>query len=76
MNQIFKVYHIWKIDVYVEITGVEVATSVHLIEYCLDQLNNKHTKIAVNSAKQYFKGCSQKEIHLPQNGGPVKFLRN
>ena len=29
------------------------------IEYLLDQLNSKHTKIAVNSAMQYFEGCSQ-----------------
>ena len=29
------------------------------IEYRLDQLNNKHTKIAVNSAIEYFEGCSQ-----------------
>ena len=46
----------------VEITGVEVATSIHLIEYYLDQLNKKHTKIAVNSAIQYSEGCPQKEI--------------
>ena len=58
---------------------------LHFIEYRLDQLNSKHTKIAVNSAIQYFEGCSQKKcllkvwsflVHPPQNGGPVKFLRN
>ena len=62
---------------------VEVATS--FIEYCLDQLNSKDTKIAVNSEIQYFEGCSQKKcllkvvsflVHLPQSGGPEKFLRN
>ena len=58
---------------------------LHFIEYRLDQLNSKHTKIAVNSAIQYFEGCSQKKcllkvwsflVHPPQNGGLVKFLRN
>ena len=34
---------------------------LHFIEYRLDQLNNKHTKIAVNSAIQYFEGRSQKK---------------
>ena len=34
------------------------------IEYRLDQLNNKHTKIAVNSAIQYFEGCSQNKCLL------------
>ena len=52
-------------------------------EYRLDQLNNKHTKIAVNSAIQYFEGCSQNKCLLkvwsflvqpPQNGGPVKYF--
>ena len=36
----------------------------HFIEYRLDLLNSKHTKIAVNSAIQYFKGCSQKKCLL------------
>ena len=36
----------------------------HFIEYRLDLLNSKHTKIAVNSAIQYFKGCSQKKCPL------------
>ena len=34
---------------------------LQFIEYRLDQLNNKHTKIALNSAIEYFKGCSQKK---------------
>ena len=58
---------------------------LQFIEYRLDRLNNKHTKIAVNSAIQYFEGCSQNKcllkvwsflVHPPQNDGPVKFLRN
>ena len=32
----------------------------HFIEYLLDQLNSKHTKIAVNWAIQCFEGCFQK----------------
>ena len=36
----------------------------HFIAYRLDQLNNKHTKIAVNSAIQYFEGHSQKKCLL------------
>ena len=56
---------------------------LQFIEYRLDQLNNKHTKIAVNSAIQYFEGCSQNKcllkvwsflVNQPQNGGPVKFF--
>ena len=58
---------------------------LHFIEYRLDQLNRNHTKIAVNSAIQYFEGCFQKKcllkvwiflVHPSQNDGPVKFLRN
>ena len=58
---------------------------LHFTEYRLDQLNSNHTKIAVNSAIQYFEGCYQKKcllkvwvflVHPSQNGGPVKFLRN
>ena len=58
---------------------------LQFIEYRLDQFNNKHTKTAVNSAIQYFEGCSQNKcllkvwsflVHPPQNDGPVKFLRN
>ena len=50
----------------------------------VDQLNNKHVKLAGNSKKQYFKGQSQKKyllkvwrfcVHPPQNDGPVKFLQ-
>ena len=57
----------------------------HFIEYRLDQLISKHTKIAVNSTIQYFEGCSRKKyllkvwkflVHPPQNAGPVKFLQN
>ena len=55
------------------------------IEYRPDQLNNKHTKITINSTIPYFEGCSRKKCllkvwrfldHPPQNEGPVKFLRN
>ena len=58
---------------------------LQFIEYRLDQINSKHTKIEVNSATQYFEGYSQKKcvlnvwtflFHPPQNGSPVKFLRN
>ena len=52
-----------------------------LIEYRLDQLNNKHIKIPVNATTQYFESLSQKKmsarsflIHPPQNGGPVKYF--
>ena len=37
---------------------------VNFIEYRLDQLNKKHTKIAVNSTMQYFEGSSQKKCLL------------
>ena len=37
---------------------------LQFIEYRLDQLNNKHQKIAVNSAIQYFKDCSQRKCLL------------
>ena len=58
---------------------------LYLVEYPLDQLNSKHTKIAANSAIQYFEGCSQNKcllkvwsflVYPTQNGGPVKFLQN
>ena len=58
---------------------------LHFTEYRIDQLNNKHTKIVVNSAIQYFEGRCQKKcllkvwrflVHPPQHGGPVKFLQN
>ena len=56
---------------------------LHFIEYCLDQLNSKHTKTGVNQAIQYFEGYPQKEylqkiwsflVHPPQNVDSVKFL--
>ena len=56
---------------------------LQFIEYRLDQIKNKHTKIAVNLAIQYFEGCSQNKCLLkvwsflvqpPQNGGPVKYF--
>ena len=34
---------------------------LYFIEYRLDQLNSKHSKIVVNSAIQYFEGCPQKK---------------
>ena len=37
---------------------------LHFIKYLLDQLNKKHTKIAVNSTMQYFEGSSQKKCLL------------
>ena len=36
----------------------------HLIEYGLDQLNNKHTKIEVNLTIQYFEYRSQNKCLL------------
>ena len=60
--------------------AVEATTS-----YLLDQLYNKHTKLAVDLAIQYFEDHSQKKcllkvwsflVHAPQNGGPVKLLQN
>ena len=58
---------------------------LHFIKYRLDQLNIKHTKTSVNSTIQDFEDYSQKKCllkvwifltHTPQNGDPVKFLRN
>ena len=37
---------------------------LHFTEYRLDQLNSNHTKIAVNSAIQYFEGCCLKKCLL------------
>ena len=34
---------------------------LHFIEYCLYQLNNKYTKIAVNSTIQFFETYNQKK---------------
>ena len=68
----------YKVQLLLRLRAVEVATS-----YRLDQLNSKHTKIAVNSTIQYFEGCSQKKcllkvwsflVHPPQNSGTVKFF--
>ena len=33
-------------------------------EYLLDQLNNKHAKIAINSTIQHFEGCSENKYLL------------
>ena len=58
---------------------------LHFIEYCLDQLNNKHTKTPVNSTMQFFESYNQKKYmvklwsflaHPPHYDDPVKFLRN
>ena len=58
---------------------------LHFIEYRLDQLNNKHTKIAVNSKIQYFEGRFQKKcllkvwnflVHPLQNGGNHLLMTN
>ena len=52
----------WGIGVnYVEIIG---RRSCYFISYRLDHFNSKHTKIAVNSAIQYFENCSQKKCLL------------
>ena len=58
---------------------------LHFTEYRLDQLNNKHTKIAVNSTIQVFGSRYQKKyllklwrflVHPPQNDDPGNLLRN
>ena len=36
-------------------------TRLLFIEYRLDQLNNKHTRVAANLTIQYFEGRSQKQ---------------
>ena len=56
----------------------------HFIEYCLDQLKNKHKKAAVNSAIQFFESRYQKKYlekiwpsfltHPPQNGDPTETI--
>ena len=56
---------------------------LHFIEYRLDHLNSKYTKIAVNSAIHYFEGCCQKDcllrvrsslVNPPQNLVPSTIL--
>ena len=54
----------WGIGVYYYWNYGPSKLLVHFIENRLDQLNNKHTKIAVNSAIQYFEGRSQKKCLL------------
>ena len=48
---------------------------LHFIEYRLDQPNSKHTKIAVNSAIQYFEGCCQIEQKSFLNGQHFQTLQ-
>ena len=81
-----KVYHTWKTDVYGSIIVeniVEIKLLLQFIEYLLDQRNNTHTKIAINSTIQHFEGCSENKyllkvwsflVYPPQNGSPVIFL--
>ena len=75
----------WGIGVYYFWRDGQSKLLLNFTEYRLDQLNNKHTKIAVNSTKQYFEDRSQKKclvkvwsffVHPSQNGGPVKLLQN
>ena len=58
---------------------------LYFSEYCLYQLNNKYTKIAVNSTIQFFETCNQKKYiikvwsfltHPPQYDDPVKLNGN
>ena len=49
-------------------TGVNYITNygsskllLHFIKYCLDQLNNKHMKTAVNLTMQFFESHNQKK---------------
>ena len=49
-------------------TGVNYCTNygsskllLHFIKYCLDQLNNKHMKTAVNLTMQFFGSHNQKK---------------
>ena len=71
MNQIFEQRFIifeklrYMGQLLLKLRAVKVATSVHWIcQDQLDQLNNKHAKIAVNSAIRYFEGYSQKKCLL------------
>ena len=43
---------------------------LHFIEYRLDQLNNKHTKIAVNLTIQFFESHYQKKCQVKVWSGP------
>ena len=85
MNQIFRqkfiIFKRWRYrgQLLQKLQTVEV----YFIQKRLDQLNGKHTRIAVNSAIRYFKVCSQKKcllkvwcflVHPPQNGNPVKLF--
>ena len=75
----------WGIGVYYCSNYGSSKLLLHFIKYRLDQLNNKHTKIAINSAIKYFEGRSRMKcllkvwsflVHSPQNGGPLKFYQN
>ena len=75
----------WGIEVKYYWNYVPSKLLLHFIKARLDQLNNKHTKITVNSTKQFFESRYQKKglvkvwsflTHQPQNDGPVKFLQN
>ena len=57
---------------------------LRFIDYRLDHLKNKHTKIAVNSTVQFFENYYQKKCLVkvwsfsaqpPQNDSPLKFLQ-
>ena len=64
MNQIyvqsFIIFKKWGIGVNYCWNCVISKLLLHFIEYCLDQLKSKLTKIAGNSAIQHFEGCCQK----------------
>ena len=75
----------WSIEVKYCWNYVASKLILHFIKARLDQLNNKHVKITVNSTKQFFESRYQKKslvkvwsflTHQPQNDGPVKFLQN
>ena len=76
-----KVYHIWGIWFNYCCNYGPSKLLLQFIEYRLDELNNKHTKIAILSNTVFWRLFSKKMsaksfVHPPQNGGPVKFLRN
>ena len=54
----------WGIEVYYCWNYRPSKLLLNFIKYRLDQLNNKHTKIVINSAIQYFEGRSQKKCLL------------